>query len=354
MSHDYIDYTSSRNCNKRLHLRRSFYSLDTLPTGNGHVAAPNGIQAEVSGGGGDIESSPEQRRREQTHHHHHHQARHQSRDRRRGSNAATILETSCDDGASLGSSTSSRLANLSPGSLERLPAACSSSSSNVIAAVIVGGNNNDLPFADRNSVASTATQFATTSGELAKRTRQRQSRPADECKQEEGPAQTKLAVDSNNNELPNVSETLSPTMQSRKLSPYARELKLERKRLLERQSQLQQVSSASRCNLDNKLNGRANSGRLIVQSHPTAANRSSCCNGRARRHSDYDTNFLISQPTSNEINSASIGNNKHASSAVASTGNCMTTMGSTMTRPTIMSATSAADQFSASFNASYM
>lgn len=47
LSHEYIEFTSARNCNKQLHLRRSFYSLDNLQqtTTNNAVGDQAGFNA---------------------------------------------------------------------------------------------------------------------------------------------------------------------------------------------------------------------------------------------------------------------------------------------------------------------
>lgn len=43
LSHEYIDFTSLRNRNKQLHLRRSFYSLDNLQQTGQIENQPNGL-----------------------------------------------------------------------------------------------------------------------------------------------------------------------------------------------------------------------------------------------------------------------------------------------------------------------
>lgn len=365
MSHEYIDYTSSRNSGKRLHLRRSFYSLDTLPTasadGVGCGADPTADRTLADVGAQPSNEGSPERGRGQTHHdrrgarHHHHQCDHRNR---RRSNGCTVLETSRDDRASLSSFASSRLANSSPGSSERAPA------------LSVGGNNNDpsssssSAFAGRDSARTVpaavgaATQFATSVAPSEPTKRRQLADVPDEAKRESSP-RTKLALDSNNNiEMPPTSggalgSTGTPPMQSRKLSPYTRELKLERRRLLERQNQHYQLAdSGGRCNAQSKASAAAaDDGRRVLH-YPTAASRS-CCNGAraTRRHSDYDTNFLISQPAANDVGSATTRATTKVAATLGAGNNCMAMMSSTLARPPMMSST---DQFGASFNANYM
>lgn len=51
LSHEYIDFTSARNCNKQLHLRRSFYSLDNLQQTTTNSAVGNQAGPSCAAGG---------------------------------------------------------------------------------------------------------------------------------------------------------------------------------------------------------------------------------------------------------------------------------------------------------------